>query len=147
MAKPDHFDVLSEILDLSKALQEDIIQQLRYYRASVYKEETYRVISAKLDHLRFVTELLGDVESDDVFNDFEAQKHHGNIQIAPGECLLTMRVYGLFRLLSQRMQVLEKQSSQLVDEPKMIDEIKKNRRKLLSVCRYDCRKKYFFETL
>ncbi len=147
MARLDYIDVLTELADLCKDIQDEVIQQLRYYRASVYKDETHKIIDAKLKQLQFVVNLFDDTEANDLFADFETYKTHASIMIEPGECMLSIRISHLFRGLSQRMRSLLQQSPQRFDEEKIFREIQKNQKQIVAACKQGSRKKYFFETI
>ena len=147
MARIDYRDVLNELTELCSDLQDDVLQQLTYYRASVYKDETRRVIDGKLSQLKFIVGLLGDDEASDLFLDFEASGSCGNVLIAPGECLLTMRIADLFSNLSQRFADVVKQDPKGFNDRQMSSKIQKNRKKIVAACKHGSRQKHFFETL
>ncbi len=99
MSRLSRLDIVNELVDLIKDLSQDVTQQLQYYRASVYKQETSAAILQKIDHLRIISQLLGHAELDDLFNDFDASAGNGNVRLSQGECLFSHRVTTLTRSL------------------------------------------------
>ena len=49
MSRYDRRDIMMELIELSRDLKTEIMQQLNYYRASVYKNETAAVVERKIE--------------------------------------------------------------------------------------------------
>lgn len=151
MLRFDRIDIILELLELSQELHADIIQQLNYYRASVYKGETAKIIDQKIDQLKTITSLINDEDSLDFFNDFEATKQHGNVAIAPGECLFTRRVTQLLNHLAEsnlclKNAINDQQLRERID-PSFTKRVKQQKRKLLQICKQGSRRWSFFQTV
>ncbi|MCX6129875.1 MAG: hypothetical protein NTX25_12550, partial [Proteobacteria bacterium] len=92
MSRYDRQDIMIELIELCLELKSEILQQLNYFRASVYKNEAAAVIEQKLQAFRLIADLINNVELKDAFHDFELMKKSGPMMAAPGECLLSLSV-------------------------------------------------------
>ncbi len=146
MSRYDHHDILMELIELCREQKSDILQQLTYYRASVYKTETAKIIERKVELLKLVAALIGDEVLLDAFHDYEETKNNGNRQISPGECHLSTRIMNL-------LQSCDKIFDQLVgeihlktntDRQLFARNVQKHRGQLLSMCRQGTRQWSFF---
>ncbi|MFW7377610.1 MAG: hypothetical protein ACOH5I_02225 [Oligoflexus sp.] len=151
MSRFDRMDVMVELIELCKELRQDIMLQLNYYRASVYKSETAKIINSKLDQLKIVVSLLNQEEILDLFRDFEASRSNGNVALAPGECLLSSRLTHLFLQLDeafeQVLESLQQHNSSTLDGLQFAKNIQRHRRQLLAICRQGSRQWSFFRTI
>lgn len=151
MSRFDRIDIILELLELGRELHADIYQQLNYYRASVYKDETAKIIDQKIEQLKTITSLFPDANALDLFNDFEATKHSGNTIIAPGECLFTKRVTQLLSHLEEAgerlLESLSEHQNRERPDPGFAKRVKQQRRKLLQICRQGSRRWSFFQTV
>ena len=151
MQRFDRYDIIIELIELYRDIKDDIIQQLNYYKASVYKAETAKIIDTKISQLKMLVELTNEPEALDLFHDFEETKTNGNVKIQQGECLLTLRVMHLlmeldknFSNLGSKLQNSEYKANDSFDFTK---QIQRNRRKFLALCKHGSRPWSFFQTL
>jgi hypothetical protein len=149
MSRYDRRDIVMELIELSRDVKAEIMQQLNYYRASVYKSETAAVVEGKIEQLQLVAELIGDDELSDAFRDYEAMKI-GGLEIAPpGECLLSLRTMNLMtatdRIFADFINRHPADTPQ--DALQFSRNIQEHRRQLLSLCRQGSRQWVFFSTL
>ena len=145
MSRFDNYDIALELIELCRELQSGIIQDLNYYRASVYKSETGLGIDRKLEQLKMVVALFDCDETLDYFLDFEASRGNGNVALAPGECLLTWRISNLFKGLEISYSNIGSSK-----EPKLAsnfqNKVLQKRKRLASLCPAGSRKRSCFET-
>lgn len=151
MQRFDKYDIVMEFVELYGEIKDDIIQQLNYYKASVYKSETAKMINSKINQLKTLVELINETEALDLFNDFEETKSNGNIKIEQGECLLTLRVMNLLIQLDKNFDALaatlQNDTYKGGDSPDFTKQIQRNKRKVLSLCKHGTRQWSFFRTL
>ena len=149
MSRVDQLDIMVELTELCRDLKDDVLQQLNYYRASVYKEETSRIIEHKIEQLRTIIELTSNAEALDLFADYEATRACGNLNLAPGECPLSSRIMTLFSQLDSVLEdmVGRLHHEQVTDQWHFSKNIQKNRKKLLSICRQGSRQWAFFQAI
>ncbi|WP_141735351.1 hypothetical protein [Oligoflexus tunisiensis] len=149
MSRYDRRDIMMELIELSRDIKAEIMQQLNYYRASVYKSETAAMVEGKIEQLQLVADLLGDDELQDAFRDYEAMKRGGLTMATPGECLLSLRTMNLMqatdRIFADLINRHPEQSPQ--DTLQFSRNIQRHRRQLLSLCRQGSRQWAFFSTL
>jgi hypothetical protein len=149
MSRYDRRDIMMELIELSRDIKAEIMQQLNYYRASVYKNETAVIVERKIEQLQLVAELIGDDELQDAFRDYEAMKRGGLMMAAPGECLLSLRTTNLMgatdRIFAELINRHPANNPQ--DTLQFSRNIQKHRRLLLSLCRQGSRQWSFFSTL
>jgi hypothetical protein len=151
MARFDQKDIILELIELCRELKDEIYHQLNYYRASVYKDETAKIINAKLDQLKMLIKLFGDDELLDYFQDFEVSRQNGNVALPPGECLLSKRISELFQQLDPALRgltdMIQSQQNPYANDHQFAKSIKRHRRQLLAMCRPGSRQRAFFQTL
>jgi hypothetical protein len=149
MSRYDYSDIMMELMELCRELKSDIMQQLNYYRASVYKTETAKVIERKIEQMRIVADLIGDELLTDAFHDYEEMKKNSSLLVAPGECVLSMRVMNLLQVCEKICEqlTLERQSRQGGDRQQFARNVQRHRRELLSMCRQGTRQWAFFNAL
>jgi hypothetical protein len=149
MSRYDRRDIVMELIELSRDLKAEIMQQLNYYRASVYKNETAAVVERKIEQLRLVADLIGDDELQDAFRDYEAMKKGGLEMATPGECLLSLRTMNLMTATDRIFADLSNRHPANIpqDTQQFSRNIQKHRRQLLSLCRQGSRQWAFFSTL
>jgi hypothetical protein len=149
MSRYDRRDIMMELIELSRDIKAEIMQQLNYYRASVYKSETAAMVEGKIEQLQLVADLMGDDELQDAFRDYEAMKRGGLTMATPGECLLSLRTMNLLqatdRIYADLINRHPAPSPQ--DTLQFSRNIQRHRRELLSLCRQGSRQWAFFSTL
>ncbi len=149
MSRYDYSDIMMELIELCRELKSDILQQLNYYRASVYKTETGKVIERKIEQMRIVANLIGAELLTDAFHDYEEMKKSGPLLVAPGECVLSVRVMNLLQACEKIFEdlTLDRQQRQGGDRQQFARNVQKHRRELLSMCRQGTRQWAFFNGL
>jgi hypothetical protein len=145
-------DILVELLDLSRDRIDEVRQQLSYYRASVYKDETGGHITTKIEELRLIAVLLGDVLVQESFRDYDAMSKAGVLNYIPGECSLSKRVGSLMTALDQHLDRLQRlcitrQTGSLTNEQEFTAAILRHRNQLLALCPHGSRQWSFFQSL
>jgi len=149
MSRYEHRDIMMELIELSRDIKAEIMQQLNYYRASVYKNETAAVVENKIEQLQLVAHLIGDDELKDAFRDYEATKRNGLMMASPGECLLSLRTMNLMqatdRIFADLIHRHPVDNSQ--ETLQFSRNVQKHRGQLLSLCQQGSRQWAFFSTL
>jgi|GEM_PF-1649754 len=97
MSRYDSHDIMLELIELSQDLKAEILLQLNYYRASVYKHETAAAVEKKIEEFQLAAVLIANVELLDAFLDYESMKRNGPLLATPGECLLSLRTMNLLQ--------------------------------------------------
>lgn len=150
MSRLRHMDIIVELVELCQDIMNDIRQQLSYYRASVYKDETAEGIQKKVEQLRLVTDLIGDDMVQEPMKDYDAMADQGGIQTPPGECSFSARVTCLLQSLDSHLgevrSRITNQGLQTVGQ-ELTRTVQKHRNQLLSLCRYGSRQWAFFQSL
>ncbi len=149
MSRYDRQDIMMELIELSQDLKSEILQQLNYYRASVYKSETSVIIEGMIEQLKLLGDLIGDDELQDAFLDYEAMRRNGPMLVAPGECLLSLRTMALLKatdLIFQQL-ITRQAATASPDTLELSRNIQKHRGQLLSLCRQGSRQWAFFNRL
>jgi hypothetical protein len=149
MARYDYRDVVLELVELCREQKTEILQQLTYYRASVYKTETAQQIERKVEQMRLVCSLIGHAELSDAFQDYNVMRTHGHQWIVPGECPMSARVMNLVQSTEKIFETLanELPSRSLHDPLSFQKTLQKHRKDLLAMCRHGSRQWSFFNTL
>lgn len=149
MPRYDRSDILMELIELCRDIKSDILQQLNYYRASVYKSETAQQIEGRVAQMRTIAELCGSDLLLDAFHDYDEMKKDGLRFAVPGECLLSHRVARLFqttdRVFEEILENLHQPNPQ--DGQQLTRNIQRHRRQLLSMCKMGTRQWAFFNAL
>ncbi|MEZ4741731.1 MAG: hypothetical protein R3B45_04675 [Bdellovibrionota bacterium] len=151
MANISNIDIIVELMELAVELMGEVRQQLSYFRASVYKEETAELVRAKIEKLRFVINLFPGELMYEPFHDYDAELNNPALQYIPGECSFTSRVSRLLDNIQQQM-AHEKQSSSKsnakINDPNhefFLRKIRDQRLKIMSICRHGSRQWSFFQ--
>jgi hypothetical protein len=152
MSRLRHVDILVEMNELCHDLMTEIRQQLAYYRASVYKDETAGVINKKVDQLRLVASLFGDELLLEPVRDYEAMAKAGAMSYVPGECSLSKRIgvllTGVETQLARLSQELSSRGTALqLNDKDFARALQKHRQQLLALCRHGSRQWAFFQAL
>jgi hypothetical protein len=144
-------DILCELVDLSHDRVTEIRQQLVYYRASVYKDETASYITVRIDQMRVLAELLADDPMLEAFKDYDAMATAGIMHFVPGECSFSTRVARLLAEVTPRLERMHQQIVTRGAEPEIESQfaatVRKHRTQLLALCREGTRQWAFFEAL
>ena len=149
MARYDHRDIVLELVELCREVKTEILLQLTYYRASVYKTETAQLIERKVEQMRLVCQLIGHEELKDAFHDYEEMRVNGHQWIVPGECPMSARV---MNLVQNTEKIFDSMAQNLAAVPftdahHFQKTLHKHRRDLLAMCRHGSRQWSFFNTL
>ncbi len=99
-------DVIIELGELCRDLISEARYQLNYYRASVYKNETARHITNRVEKLRLVARLMHDEVLLEAFRDHDAERELGLAACAPGECSFSTRTGRLFKTIEKHAELL-----------------------------------------
>lgn len=149
MSRLRHVDIFVEMLDLGQDLLTEIRQQLTYYRASVYKDETAKQINEKVTELTLLADLLGDEGMREALTDYEALLSE-TINSVPGDCLFSKRVTLLLGTLDQAFRNIQSRltnPSNPQQDQELTESVRKHRHKLLALCRHGSRQWAFFTSL
>lgn len=144
-----HIDISIEMLELGQELLTEIRQQLVYYRASVYKDETALQINAKVAEIALLADLLGDDSMREALTDYEALRQELTPPV-PGECHFSKRVSLLLGTLDQAIRAMQGRlstPSNPEQDQQLADSVRKHRHKLLALCRHGSRQWAFFTSL
>lgn len=149
MSRYDRRDIMMELIELSRDIKAEIMLQLNYYRASVYKSETAALVENKIEQLHLVASLIGDDELQDSFRDYETTKRNGLLTASPGECLLSLRTMNLLQATDKIFAdlILRHAASHTLEAEQFSRNVQKHRRQLLSLCHEGSRQWAFFSTL
>ena len=148
MSRLRHADILLELIDLVEEVMADVRQQLLYYRASVYKDETAGIIRRKVDQLRVIADVTNDEHFHEVLHDYDAMDAHQAQQIAPGECSFSTRITTLLAGLTGHMDSLKNSLSQSQPVPvHLTTAVHRHRHELLAICRHGSRQWSLFQSL
>lgn len=150
MARFGHVDIISELVELCLETMGEIRQQLSYYRASVYKQETGSLIDERIQLLTTVAALINDDLVNECFRDFKAIEIDGNSNLPSGECSFSSRVCRLITSLdAQLSNVVDRASLQhgQINPMELAKNVQNHRRELLGLCRQGSRQWSFFQTI
>ena len=150
MTRFRHTDILVELIELCQERMLEIRQQLTYYRASVYKAETANLINGKVEQMRLIGDLFGDLLLQETFDDYESMAKAGAMSVVPGECSFSKRVTLLLGALDGHMTRLSSQiqtRALTTNEADFAETVRKHRNQLLALCRHGSRQWTFFESL
>ena len=150
MNRFSHADILAELVDLGKDLTAAMRQELVYYRASVYKDETAERIRAQVQNLRMITDIANDPILIDAFGDHDEMLALGAQLYIPGECVFSKRTTQLLSALDIRFMAMERRLSQdreSLTQKGLREKVQYKRREILSMCRHGSRHWSFFQTL
>ena len=144
-------DILCELVELGQERVQEVRQQLVYYRASVYKQETANLIDGRIDSLRLLSDLTSDDTLAESFRDYDAMRAEGAMAAAPGECSFSKRVTVLLAEVGDRLLEMHAEcttrSATPEGEATFADNVRKYRHQLLALCRHGSRHWTFFQSL
>ena len=124
-------DTIIEVVEICHEIIGDIRQQVDYFNASVYKEEIGAGLREKVDTLRVLCSLLGEPAIVDLFQDYDRDAIHA----APSECSFSVRVARLLVGVESELKRVDNKFLHFSDEteydPSIIENVKKNRQRLL----------------
>jgi hypothetical protein len=151
MSRLRHTDILVELIDLCQERTIEVRQLLAYYRASVYKGEMAGQINDKIDQLRLLSGLFGDLLLQETFKDYEELAKEGAVPTVPGECSFSRRVAMLSSSLDGHFERLGRQLANRsllpAAEAELADTVRKHRTQLMAICRHGSRQWTFFQSL
>lgn len=144
-------DIVVELIELCVDIMDELRQQLVYFRASVYKDETANVIRRKVEQLRLLATIVGDDGMKEALRDHDAMAVAGAMQVAPGECTFSTRITRLLQSLSQQCESMRSQLSQrdnrALGATELARTVQHHRRELLAICRHGSRQWAFFQSV
>ncbi len=140
---PAQTDIVFELLGLCETLLINIEQQLLYYRASVYKDETARSVDVEITRLQSVLAMFNSEALLEPLADYHALQTH-QLKLSPGECSFSRRVAHLVVTTRQQLRLYRPASQPKVDFNRQIQQ---NRQQLLALCRQGTRQWSFFQSL
>ena len=144
MSRLRQSDIVCELVELCHEFMAEIRQQLLYYRASVYKDETAGTINRKVEQLSTIATLLGDDLVQEPLRDYEAMKNAGVADYVPGECSFSRRLTTLLGGLSEQLdRVGQRQSC----DKDLTTTIQKQKNQIAAMCRHGSRQWAFFRSL
>ena len=88
MARVRYSDLVLELVELSRELKADLVQRLRYYRASAYKQDTVKSINERVAQLRAIFQVLADEDLNEAMADHDAILEQGPQMLVTGACAL-----------------------------------------------------------
>jgi hypothetical protein len=149
MSRYDRRDIMMELIELSRDIKADIMLQLNYYRASVYKSEAAALVENKIEQLQMVASLIGYEELKDTFRDYEATKRNGLLTASPGECLLSLRTMNLVQAIDKIFaDLIQRHAASNIHEALQFSRnVQQHRGQLLSLCQEGSQQWAFFSTL
>lgn len=149
-----HTDILIELVELCHERLTEVRQQLVYFRASVYKNETAAQITATIAQLRLLCGLFGDDLLSEVFCDDEAMAQAtevpGQGNYVPGECAFSCRIARLLASLNahfERIGRLVASKTLTTSAESLTESIRQNRQALLAICAHGTRRWEMFDTV
>jgi hypothetical protein len=140
-----HQDILLELVELCQETIAEVRQQLVYYRASVYKQETSVNLNTKIDHLRLLASFFADDQIDEVLRDYEAMAANPIAYYVPGECSLAQRVTSLLQGLERQLAGAAMKQQQITQD--LSQTLKRHRSQLLALCKHGSRQYNLFQNL
>jgi hypothetical protein len=148
MSRFSQSDVLVELVDLATDLITETRQQLNYYRASIYKDETTRQVRERVENLRTIAELLADEALLDAFADHDEMLARGASEYVPGECSFSKRSGRLMTDLQSQFETLMVRHQQAgFATIELQDRLREFRNDIVSMCRHGSRHWSFFQSL
>lgn len=144
-------DIAVELIELSEEVMDEIRQQLIYYRASVYKDETAQNVKTRVEQLRLMAAIVADEAIQDAIRDYDAMAMNGAMQVAPGECSFSTRVTKLLSTVSQLFDQLRRdvahRDSRATGVSALAKSVQTHRKELLAMCRHGSRQWAFFQSV
>ena len=140
---PAKTDIAFELLELCETLLVNVEQQLLYYRASVYKDETARSVEIEISKLQSVLAIFNSEALLEPLADYRALQSH-NLKLSPGECSFSRKIGILVAAMREQLRLYRRTAQPEVD---FSHQIQQNRQQLLSLCRQGSRQWSFFRSL
>jgi len=151
MSRQRPADIYLELVELCGEFAGEIRQQLSYYRASVYKQETAINLRSKIDQLRLLADLFGDETVSEPLHDYDAMAALGASVCAPGECSFSWRVSVLVNSLEKNLVQAHSRAAihdaVLTLAQDFAQTVRRRRRELLALCRHGSRTWALFQNL
>jgi len=152
MSQIRNVDIILEMMELAGELIGEVRQQLSYFRASVYKDETANFVRLKIEKLRIVMGLFPDDMMQEPFLDYDAELANAVADYIPGECSFTSRVSRLLesldkQMISQRKVAAKRNSKQRDSNDIFVRKIRDQRSELMAICQHGSRKWTFFQRI
>jgi hypothetical protein len=150
MGRLNQSDIMIELVDLAGELTSEVRQQLLYYRASVYKDETARQIRDSIERLRTISDLIGADILAEAFEDHDEMLARGAQEYVPGECSFSKRTVHLLGQLdiafAELSQGLKAGFETIRVAPDFQNRFLAFKGEIVSMCRYGSRHWSFFQT-
>lgn len=143
-------DIAFELIELCYEIILEIQQQLSYYKVSVYKEEVQEQVQKKLENLHTVLELIGNDSLLEIYKDYLAISKWDNRTYISEESLFYVKINNLLTKLNKQLPLVTKHLAQYknTDNSKANTiNVKKNKAKILTLCKYGSRPWSFFQNL
>lgn len=138
MASCSYKDLINELVETSHDYIREAYQQINYYNASVYKDEIVRNLNRKVDALRTLATFINHEIVLEPIRDFDSFKPVGGNSVNIVEHSLTARISKLLvqmdNSLKEYAELLSENHTYLRDQ-KIDQSLRRQRRKLLSICR------------
>ena len=137
MARVRYSDLVLELVEVSREIHADLLQRLRYYRASAYKTDTVKTINERVAQLRAIFQVLADDDLNEAMADHDAVLDQGIQMLATGDCTVSARVNILLSEMEPALAALVRrygQSQSMVRE-ETVKALQRHRQTLLAVCR------------
>lgn len=113
------WDIVCDLVEVSREQLGTVRQLLGYFRASVYKHETQDLLMRGVEDLRVLMHLLNGPRVDDIFRARE-DSAPTLARLAPGECEVTLRVTGILQAAQCILDEIERHGTRLpIDEDEM----------------------------
>ena len=137
MARVRYSDLVLELVELSRELKADLVQRLRYYRASAYKQDTVKSINERVVQLRDIFQVLADEDLNEAMADHDAILEQGPQMLVTGDCTVTARINILMTEMEPALLALVRRygQSQSVVREETVKTLQRHRQILLAVCR------------
>jgi hypothetical protein len=150
MGRLNQSDIMIELVELAGDLMSEVRQQLLYFRASVYKDETARQIRASIERLRTISDLIGADSLAEAFEDHDEMLARGVAEIVPGECSFSKRTVHLLGQLElaffELNHGLKSDFASLCVAPDFHNRFMAFKGEIVSMCRYGSKHWSFFQT-
>src|SRR5690606_18415694 len=137
MSRLRQSDIVCELIELCHDVMSEIRQQLLYYRASVYKDETASLITSKVEQLRMIASLFGDEIALEPHRDYDAMKKAGVAAYVPGECSFSNRLTCLLSGLEAQLDRLGRAAGQPASgSQEVCENVQKQKNQIMAICRH-----------
>lgn len=143
-------DMLVEMLDLCQQLISELRHQLSYFKASVYKHEAQESLNSKIQILGILVGIIGDEVAKELWDDFCSDDLSANCS-PPGECSFSLKLGillgGLDDALKGFYHQINLKASALESQEKIVESIRINKGKILTVCRSGSKQYSIFQEI